>query len=74
MFQQPPKKFGKFKQIRPEHYDDLHKVLQTLLPRSRLILSTLQLTMKGIEQPVAKFFKNLNLMEALLTILSSFKV
>ena len=47
MFQQPPALFGKFKQIGPEHYDDLHKVLQTLLPRSRRILSTLQLTMKG---------------------------
>ena len=47
MFQQPPALFGEFKKIESEHYDDLHKVLQTLLPRSRRILSTLQLTMKG---------------------------
>ena len=47
MFRQPPKEFGKFKQIQPENYANLHDVLLPLLPRSRRILVTLQLTMKG---------------------------
>ena len=47
MFKQPPQEFGKFKLIGPEYYDDLYKVLLPLLPRSRRILATLQLTMKG---------------------------
>ena len=59
MFKQPPPNFGKFKQIRPEHYADLEKVLLLSLPRSRRILSTLQLAMQGKEKVAVKFLNDL---------------
>ena len=58
MFKQPPTNFGKFKQIGPEHYADLEKVLLLSLPRSRRILSTLQLAIQGKAKVVAKFLND----------------
>ena len=57
MFKQPPATFGKFKQIGPEHYADLEKVLLLSLPRSRRILSTLQLAMLGKAEFIVEFLK-----------------
>ena len=54
MFKQPPPVFGKFKQVCEEHYRPLEEQLLCLLPRSRPILQTLQLTMKG--QTTSAFF------------------
>jgi hypothetical protein len=48
MLKQPPPQFGKFKQLEPEHYEDLQKVLLPLQPQSRHMLATLQLSMQGL--------------------------
>ena len=45
MFKIPPKTFGKFKKVERENYQVLKDVLLPLLPRSRRIVETLNLSL-----------------------------